>query len=68
MIKPFILPTIMLLLAVTQPEMIHAQNNSRNSEISRIIIPTTNNRFYTVYYRDSKPDDVPRERSNGKLV
>ena len=56
-----LLSIISLLTALTPSASVYAQNNQQNSSIIRIQIPISNNRYYIVRYRDTKPDDVPQE-------
>ena len=42
-----------------------AQNNAKQSAISALQINIGNNRYYIIYYKDSKPDDVPQEAYDG---
>jgi hypothetical protein len=52
----------LLLFAVSA---VTAQNNAQKSAISRITIDIDNNSYYTIYYKNSKPDDVSQEVYDG---
>ena len=41
------------------------QDNAQTSAIKRIQIPINNSRYYIVFYKDTKPDDVPQEVYDG---
>jgi hypothetical protein len=57
--------TFLLLFIFFSIAFIRAQDKSAASEIKVINIPAGGNSFYTIRYKDAKPDDVPQEVYDG---
>jgi hypothetical protein len=55
----------LLLFFLSGLAVIQAQDKSAASAIKSIRIPISSNRFYTIGYKDTKPDDVPQEVYDG---
>jgi len=54
-----------LSLLLCAASAVMAQNDAQKPALSTIKIMITNREYYTVYYKDFKPDDVPQEVYDG---
>jgi hypothetical protein len=58
-------PALALALMLFAVSAVMAQNNAQKTAILAVDIRGIGNTYYTCYYKDSKPDDVPQEVYDG---